>query len=490
MGGKGAVHAGDEMKDLILRHAPLSVQNIAISLYNTWQYWHRRRGVYAERRDYFSRAETLSRAELGFEAASRLRAFLDGATSRSSWFSLYRDRPLHEFPIMTKDDLVQHFDEICTIPAAAGWESHTGGTTGASLKVVYALHDMQERFALLDHFREKFGYTLGKRCAWFSGKSLVTAGDVKKGSLWRDDFINKIRFYSTFHINEDTFEHYWRGLEQFDPEFIVGFPSSISDLCRIACARNLKYAGKVIAVFPTAEMVLPESRVLIEETFSCRIADQYASSEGAPFILECASGSKHIHPLTGVFEVVDERLERANEGEILVTSFTTSGTPLIRYRIGDRIKLAPPETFCPCGSFFPIVERIEGRNLDFIYSPENGRVNQGNLSNCTKNVSGIKSFQLIQRAINEVTVNVAATEEFDGQEEMTLLGDLRERLGDKMTIDIHRMSEIPREASGKFRFVKNHLDPKVLESESSRAQVTSNDRRSNLQGGAQDAGQE
>ena len=134
------------------------------------------------------------------------------------------------------------------------------------------------------------------------------------------------------------------------------------------------------------------------------------------------------------------------------------------------------------------MERIEGRNLDFIYSPENGRVNQGNLSNCTKNVSGIKSFQLIQRAINEVTVTVAATEEFDGQEEMTLLGDLRERLGDKMTIDIHRMSEFPREASGKFRFVKNHLDPKVLESESSRAQVTSIDRRSNLQGGAKEAG--
>ena len=36
-----------------------------------------------------------------------------------------------------------------------------------------------------------------------------------------------------------------------------------------------------------------------------------------------------------MFEVVDENMQPATEGEILVTSFITHGTPLIRYRIGD-----------------------------------------------------------------------------------------------------------------------------------------------------------
>lgn len=77
----------------------------------------------------------------------------------------------------------------------------------------------------------------------------------------------------------------------------------------------------------------------------------------------------HIQPLTGVFEVVDENMQPAQEGEILVTSFTTEGTPLIRYRIGDRITLIPKDKQCACGSCFPLVEKIEGRSTDYIFSP-------------------------------------------------------------------------------------------------------------------------
>src|SRR3546814_12220855 len=97
-----------------------------------------------------------------------------------------------------------------------------------------------------------------------------------------------------------------------------------------------------------------------------------------------------------MFEVVDESMPPAREGEILVTSFTTRGTPLIRYRIGDRISLAPEDYRCPCGSCFPVVKQIDGRSSDFIWSPENGKVNLGNISNCTKDVEGITCFQIVQ----------------------------------------------------------------------------------------------
>src|SRR3546814_13810209 len=79
-------------------------------------------------------------------------------------------------------------------------------------------------------------------------------------------------------------------------------------------------------------------------------------------------------------------MQPAREGEILVTSFTTRGTPLIRYRIGDRISLAPDDYRCPCGSCFPVVKHIDGRTADFIWSPENGKVNLGNISNSTKEI--------------------------------------------------------------------------------------------------------
>src|SRR5690606_36942685 len=120
-----------------------------------------------------------------------------------------------------------------------------------------------------------------------------------------------------------------------------------------------------------------------------------------------------IHPLSGVFEVVDEWGAPAREGEMVVTSFSTGGTPLIRYRIGDRMRLAAPDDQCGCGWNFPLVDWIEGRSSDFVYSPETGRVNLGNLSNCTKDVKGILIFQVTQDAVDEILVRVVGDKRFD-----------------------------------------------------------------------------
>ena len=59
----------------------------------------------------------------------------------------------------------------------------------------------------------------------------------------------------------------------------------------------------------------------------CEIKDQYASSEGAPFIFECPHGKMHIDITSGVFEVLDESGNDADMGELVVTSFSTRGTP-------------------------------------------------------------------------------------------------------------------------------------------------------------------
>lgn len=188
----------------------------------------------------------------------------------------------------------------------------------------------------------------------------------------------------------------------------------------------------------------------------CAVVDQYASSEGAPFILECKSERLHIHPLSGVFEVVNDNLERAEEGEILVTSFTTDGTPLIRYRIGDRIKLASKHENCNCGSFFPIVERIEGRSSDFILSPTNGKVNLGNISNATKDIQGIVMFQVTQNDLGSVIVDVASNALFVQREKDKFHKALIARFG-TMEVTINLVESIKREKSGKFRIVRNNL---------------------------------
>src|SRR3546814_9563088 len=92
------------------------------------------------------------------------------------------------------------------------WSSTCALPICASMKVIYHPEDMQERFALKDYFRSRYGYKLGRKVAWFSGKSLLRPTDLASGRVWRDDHINKIRFFSTFHIGPNNFEAYWRAL--------------------------------------------------------------------------------------------------------------------------------------------------------------------------------------------------------------------------------------------------------------------------------------
>lgn len=443
---------------LILKYTPVIIQNVLISIYNTLQYTVRHSGQYKHYRKYYKSFAGKNYKEIEQEHKHRLDLFLQKSVKTSEWYQKYSGyTSLKDFPVLNKSDIINNLDEIVTIKESESVVSLTGGTTGASMKVLYSKENIQERHAILDNFRAEYGYSLGKKCAWFSGKNIVTQQNINNGICYRDDYINKIRFFSTFHITEANFDVYWNSFCDFSPGFIVGFPSSVYELCLLAQIRGLKLDKKVVAFFPTAETVLPVHRQVISTVLGCTVVDQYASSEGAPFILECKSGRLHIHPLTGVFEVVDENMEHANEGEILVTSFTTEGTPLIRYRIGDRIKLAANDTYCECGSHFPLVDNIEGRSTDYITSPTHGKVNLGNISNSTKGVLGILQFQVIQKKLTEVDILVVASAEYTTIQQTKFIAALTDRFGYEVKINHNIVDELPREKSGKFRIVKNHL---------------------------------
>lgn len=443
------------LKETLLRLSPYPIQNLAVTLFNVYQYKIRHGGSYSNFREYYLSAESFSKEELDLEIDKKKKEFFSHATDKSVWYQKLNLDILDQIKVLEKVDIINNLDKIKTINESEGIVSLTGGTTGASMKVIYTKKDMQERFAILDHFRTQHGYELGKKTAWFSGKNLVTQNDIEKGICSHYDIVNKIRFYSTFLINEKNFDVYWESLNKFQPEFLVGFPSSVFEICQIAKSRGLKYSGKAKVFFPTAETVLNEHRKIITEVLGCKLVDQYASSEGAPFILECSAGSLHIHPLTGIFEVVDDSLKPAQSGQMLVTSFTTHGTPLIRYRIGDSITLADSTKQCACGSIFPLVDRIEGRTNDYILSPTHGRVNLGNISNSTKDTKGIICFQLIQDKIDHIEVKLVVNKEYDSKQESNFTSALLERIGASIQLDIVYVDNIEKEKSGKFRIVKN-----------------------------------
>lgn len=360
---------------------------------------------------------------------------------------------LARLPIVDKELLRANIDDVYTIRPEEGIELFTGGTTGKSLRVVYTPEDFQARMAYLDAFKVRCGIDpFAARKATFSGRSFAKGlFQGRRKIFWRDNRAYNQRLYSTFDLTEENIPYYMRDLEAFQPDVLNGFVSALHQLA-VHVLRNGRRPGfQPKAIFTTSETLLPHHREAIQNAFGAHIYDQYGSAEGATFVTECRSGRLHYNIDTGVIETQDF----GAGPEMLITSFTTHGTPLIRYRIGDRIVFA--QGTCDCGSAHPLVDKIEGRAVDYLYSPERGRVSLSHLADVIKGLPNcVKEMQFVQEATNRVAIQLVVDDSLYGPEEdRIIVAAMRYRFGDHMEFPIRRVSAIPREASGKFALIKN-----------------------------------
>jgi len=453
------------MKEKIYSLVPNVFQNIMITVYNIIAYNKRYGKNYKYHKTEYLSNKNLSIQELKQIQQKRYSTFIKYAIKNSVFYAdslknitnVDAIENISKLPIVSKEVIRKNIESIYTIKPEQGKISKTGGTTGKSLKVLFTLDNMQERFAMLDVFREEFGYATGVKTAWFSGKHLLTSKDIRKNRFWKTDVYYNVRYYSTFHIKEDYLKYYLENLIKYQPKFLVGFPSSIADIARYGFKHNIDFPANTIkGIFPTAETITAEIRKLIESYFKTNIYNQYASSEGAPFIFECINKKLHLELQSGVFEVLDENNIPTNEGRLILTSFSTQGTPLIRYDIGDRLKLS--SGICNCGNNNPLVDEILGRIDDYIYSPENGKINLGNVSNTLKDIKGVIRFQAIQDTLDSILIKVETDKDLYNKEvENKFIQNWKDRVGDKMEITLEYIDDIPVEKSGKFRMVKNNI---------------------------------
>ena len=288
--------------------------------------------------------------------------------------------------------------------------------------------------------------------ATFNGKHIVPPGQIKK-VFWRYNAACRQMIYSSFHLTEANIGAYVESLNKFKPHAIDGFFMSMCDVASYIERHNLKLDFKPIAIFPTSETLTKTGRELLERVFDCKVYDQYASSEGAPFVTECKNQVLHMELASGVFEHISE-----DDTEILVTSFTTHGTPLIRYRIGDRMKFA--ETCaCNCGLKGPVVEEIQGRRLDYLYTPHGAKINAGNVANLLKNMpNAIIRAQFRQDTLYEVTAFLEVDHKlYSAEHERMLRDEFTHKFGKELKLTIQIVPEIQREKSGKYRMIVNTI---------------------------------
>lgn len=453
------------LKNKILELLPVLAQDIIISFYGYKLIKQRYGDDYYQYRESILTQSAKSSAELLSEQNQLLDDFVRYAYKNSTFYhSLYEqvnfEQPitvasLAELPIVTKELLRTNLDNVYTIECRHGISSFTGGTTGKSLQVVFTKKDAQKRMAYLDAYKLSLGIDpFESKKATFSGREFTRGWATSfSNKFWRNNWSYKQRLYSTFDMTEKNLPFYVQDLNRYKPEVLNGFVSAIFQLAKFIEQKQLALTFQVKAIFTTSETLLPFHRELIEKIFKCPVYNQYASAEGAPFVTQCVAGNLHYNTDTGVIET----LETDAGTEMLVTSFTTHGTPLIRYKIGDLIKFKSGE--CSCGSLHPLVESIDGRQVEFLISKQYGHVSLSHLAdvikglpNCVVNVQ----FQQHKVDLIEVLLNVDQ-KLYDQKAEDKIAEALTHRFGKATQFIFKLVKNIPKESSGKFSLIKNFI---------------------------------
>jgi len=133
---------------------------------------------------------------------------------------------------------------------------------------------------------------------------------------------------------------------------IIGLTSFIFRVTMLARGRHDLRSLGIKAIICSAEPMPEAMRREIASAWGCKAVSQYGMTEmGLATTIECGMNEGlHINDADFIVEAVDEdgrQVRDGEKGELLWTSLSMKGTPLIRYRSGDTGYLIPPP--CRCG---------------------------------------------------------------------------------------------------------------------------------------------
>lgn len=411
----------------------------------------------------------------------QLRAY---AYAHSPFYQRYHaglmDRPLHELPVLTKAQVMEHFDDLVTDRAVRladiedhlttlrgderfrerYWVNATSGTTG---RRGLFLFDRAGWLTVLASFARGHEWT-GMRAGLTHRMRL---GEVASGVPWH----MSARMSATLHspwvpaLRLDATaspERIVASLNAWQPEMLIAYPSIAEFLAAEQHAGRLRIGPR--ATFTSGELLTEEARKTIEAAWGKRLFNQYGATEGGNLAAECEQhrGLHLIEDLV-IFEVVDRENRPVPPGtfgdKLLITVLANRVQPLIRYELSDRLRLAAGS--CPCGRPFALIDSIDGRAEETLRFPaaRNGPVAVNpHLFHRVMDGVAVDGWQIVQEP-NGLDVLVSGLRD-EGSGDGIAAALRRELAAQGVVVPpirVRRVRAIPRTATGKTLLIRSNV---------------------------------
>ncbi len=150
------------------------------------------------------------------------------------------------------------------------------------------------------------------------------------------------------------------------------------------------------------------------------------------------------------FEIIDPvtglNLPDGELGELVITTLTKEGAPLVRYRTRDLTRIIPGT--CPCGSIYPRIDRILGRSDDMI-KIKGVNIYPGQIEDVLKETKGASSEYQVRLTRADARDNMQLMVEAETGPDPKQLAEriganFKKRIGILIDVKVVSIGELPR----------------------------------------------
>ncbi len=337
--------------------------------------------------------------------------------------------------MLTKADIRANGDRLLsdTFRGQKLFTKTTSGSTGVPLTVFVDADAMAWKRACTIRSDQWSGWTLGERVARLWGHGAAERGGWKtrliRWLVYRESYLN------TLGIDRMRLRAFADHLRRNPPGLLFGHAHSLYLLAAYArkyCPEAIRPSGII-----SAAMTLHGwQRSVIEEAFDRPVTNRYGCEEVSLIACECEEHNGLHLNADGVYcEVIpDDRLDAGpGAGRLLVTDLTNRAMPLIRYQVGD-VVVASDRT-CACGRGLPLIERVIGREADYVLTPAGVLISGISLTDhFATEIRGAAQVQIVQEKLTFLRLRLVPGEGFGADSQRQIESLVQKTFGPEMRL--------------------------------------------------------
>ena len=181
---------------------------------------------------------------------------------------------IKKFPLLTKDVIREHFDELYKFRDGTYFRNHTSGSTGEPAIFYQDKYCLEWKTATKIFFDEWAGRRIGESMVklWGAVEDILRKGqDIRK---YLSQQLYGVTTLNSYLMTEKDLYDYVRKINGIKPCLILTYTNSIDELARFIQNHHLTVYSPG-AIMNSAGVLFPEIRAKVKKVFKAPIFDNY-----------------------------------------------------------------------------------------------------------------------------------------------------------------------------------------------------------------------